>query len=162
MTNTARHGHRRGQPARGSARATAVAAATSSAGATHTQWCDHDVGDTSNPTPAVATRASGAGARRMTGTASASSAADSSSQPIRPARPSTPARTSTAWKVWLVKNGEPLTPDAGLSSQNFQDSAGATRNPSRVATAPATTVVTAARKSRRSRKYSRNTAGRAA
>ena len=50
--------------------------------------------------------------------------------------PSTPARTSTAWKVWLVKNGEPLTPPAGLSSQNFQDWPGATRNPITVATAP--------------------------
>src|SRR5436309_15528801 len=74
----------------------AVAAATSSAGATHTQWCDQDVGETSSPTAASVTSASGAGARRIAGMASANSPADNSSQVTVRGVPSTPARTSIA------------------------------------------------------------------
>src|SRR5689334_3771717 len=88
---------------------------TTIAGATHTQWCDQDVGETSSPTPAVATSASGAGARRMAGTASSSRHADSTNHPAVRSTPVIPARVNTAWKVWLVKNGDPLTPPAPAS-----------------------------------------------
>src|SRR5438128_2614538 len=82
-------------------------AATTSAGATHTQWCDHEVGETRSATPPVETSASGAGARRMAGTASISRQAESTSHPALRSTPVIPARVNTAWNVWLVKNGDP-------------------------------------------------------
>src|SRR5437899_2608488 len=87
-------------------------AATTSAGATHTQWCDHEVGETRSATAAVAISASGAGARRMLGTASINRQADRTSHPAVRSNPVIPARVNTAWKVWLVKNGDPLIPPA--------------------------------------------------
>ena len=130
----------------------ADAAATSRNGATHTQWCDQDVGETRSATPAVAISASGGGARRIAGAANASTPTDSTSHSTVFNDPSAPALTSTDWKVWFVKNGEPLTPPAGLSSQNFQDGPGATRNARPVTSAPDAAATAAARYSRRRRK----------
>jgi hypothetical protein len=73
--------------------------------------------------------------------------------------PSTPARTSTACTVWLVKNGDPLTPPAGPPSQKASDSRGATANPTAVAASPDTAAVTTARRSPRSSRNSTNAAG---
>src|SRR5207248_1655837 len=63
--------------------------------------------------------------------------------------------------VWFVANGEPLTPEAPASPPNQYrtDAVGATRKPTRLATAALTTVTTAERKSRRTRKNNTNAAG---
>ena len=106
------------------------------------------------PTPSGATRTSATPAARTRPRSTSASGRRRGGSPARRARAAPtrqqqpadragravdarrgPARPGT---VWLVKNGEPLTPAAGLSSQNVQDDAGATRNPSPVATAPVT------------------------
>lgn len=103
--------HQRGAPAR-----LACPQRTTSAGTSQTQWCDHEIGDTTNAATAFTRTATGGSTRRMTNTAAASTAATSTAAATACHTGGRPSRVSSATMVWFVANGEPLNPDAPVSS----------------------------------------------
>jgi len=74
----------------------------------HTQWCDHEIGDTSSAARALSDSAHASApwsnAVRMPRQAASTTSADSASQAAAPAGEcgSSPARASTPWMDWLA------------------------------------------------------------
>ncbi len=134
-------------------------------GSAHTQWCDHDTGETTRPNSATHISASvGSPAARTRRTA----------QMVRPSTAKQASVHSTKWVLWPRPSRARapamfwLVFSAALPMRSVwrtvvvqysTESRQASANPSRLAATKLPTAVSAARPSRRSRKYSRNTAG---
>jgi len=89
-------------------RLTTATTPSSSAGTASTQWCDHEIGDTSRAARALSDSAHASAPRssagRMPRQAATTATADSASQAAIPAGEcgSSPARASTPWMDWLA------------------------------------------------------------
>src|SRR5689334_13278292 len=135
------------------------------AGTTHTQWCDHDTGDTTRPNIATHIRASTGCPARSTRcaahTVSASTAKHSTTQSTNRGVADIPNRASVPEMFWLVFSvAVPMRSVLRtVLVQYSHESPQARPNANSVTATDDATVVSSVRKSRRSRKYSRNTAG---
>lgn len=138
---------------------------TTTAGSIHTQWCDHDTGDTTNPNSATQTSAKIGSPAASTRRAAHHIAASTSRHPASHSTERTwsfsGSRARAPARFWLVFRLAPPMRSVSLTVcvQYCQESLQAITKPTRVAARNDATVVTAARRSRRNRKYSRKTAG---
>ncbi|GAB3870130.1 hypothetical protein GCM10029964_004000 [Kibdelosporangium lantanae] len=135
---------------------TATQLSTASNGTSHTQWCTHDTGDTSNPNNAVTPTAYGSRTRGITYTANAITATAGITH-----SDSWPRRANTPRNDWFDTNaGDPIRSPSNTSLVQYAtDGPGANAKASAAQPRKVTADHIAARYSLRSKKNNTNTAG---
>ena len=140
-------------------------AITNTVGNIHTQWCDHDTGETTKPNSAIQITAivdsPARSTRRVAHSVSASTSRHAATHGRNRACSLRPSRASAPAMFWLVfKLAAPIRSVLWIVLVQYrQESCQARANPASVAARKDASDVNAARLSRFSRKYSRNTAG---